>query len=264
MRQLINKIFKIIVVLMMALLGLLPDTVSALATSSNNTSTTITSTTNSQSNVNKQNQTQVLSNIISKGNQEISRRLKNLTNLASLIDSATKLTASDKTTLLGEVSSTITGLNSLKTTLDNATNISQAVSDVQSIVSEYRVYVLVYPKIHLIKVADDQQAIELKLTTLASKLASRFTNHSSVNNLVTLKTDLSDMNSQISTAQAISSSVESTVITLQPTDYNANHTVLEGYNSQLQTARSDIISAISYAKTIILSLQASNSTNSAK
>jgi len=41
-------------------------------------------------------------------------------------------------------------------------------------------------------------------------------------------TDLAAMNSDISSAQSISSSIEQSVVPLQPTDYDTNHSVLSG------------------------------------
>jgi hypothetical protein len=50
---------------------------------------------------------------------------------------------------------------------------------------------------------------------------------------------LSDISSNISAVHAISSNIESAVIGLQPTDYNSNHAVLTGNNTQLKAAYTD-------------------------
>lgn len=206
---------------------------------------------------------QTIANIISKGNEEIDRRINNLNKLTSLIDSSTKLTSAEKTTLTDDINTTISGLNTLKTQLDSATTLTDAINDVKSIYTEYRVYALLDPKIHLIKVSDDQQAIEAKLTDLSSKLQTRITDAQNAGQDVSvLNSDLANMNGLINSAENISSSVETAVINLQPTDYNSNHSVLEGYNTQLKTAREDIKSALMQAKTIISTLEASNSSTS--
>jgi hypothetical protein len=197
-----------------------------------------------------------LPTIISKGDQEITRRLTTLSTLTSKINAATKLSASDKTTLTSEVSSTISGLNTLKSQLDAETTVAAAKTDVANIFSEYRVYALVAPKIGLIKVADDQQVTESKLAALSTKLQARITaDQTAGKNVTTLQADLNDMNAQVSASQAISSNMESTVISLQPTDYNSDHTLLSGDSAKLKTAHTDNAAAVTDGKNIIAGLK---------
>lgn len=198
-----------------------------------------------------------LSDIKTKGDQEITRRLTSLNTLSAKITAATKLTASDKTTLTNEVSSTISGLTDLKTQLDNETTLSGAKTDAQAIYSQYRVYALVAPKIGLIKVADDQQVTETRLIALSQKLQARITaDQQAQKDVTSLQNQLTDLNTKVAAAQAISTKVESSVIGLQPTDYNSDHAVLSGYNDQLKTARGDDQAAITDAKNIIAGLKA--------
>jgi len=202
------------------------------------------------------NQQQRLQNIISKGNEEIDRRLTTLGTLTSKINAATKLTADDKAALSNEVSTTIQGLTGLKVQLDADTTLSAAHIDAKNIYTEYRVYALVAPKVSLIKVADDQQAIQANLTTLAQKLQSRITTEeTSGKSIATLQNELNDMKSEIAAAHSISSSMEANVVNLQPSDYNSNHALLMGDSTQLQNAHSDDKTAYSDAKSIISTLK---------
>lgn len=190
--------------------------------------------------------------IINRGNNEISRRLSKLNGLTAKVNSAAKLTAGDKATLSQAVTDQINSLTGLKTKLDADTDVATARTDAQSIISDYRVYVLVVPKVYLVRTADDQQVAEGKLSDLATKLQSRL---ASVKAASVLQAALSDMTSKVSTAQGISSSVESSVIGLQPSDYNSNHSTLSGYRDQLKTAQNDLQGAVSDAKTIITGLK---------
>lgn len=197
-----------------------------------------------------------IQNIITKGNEEIDRRLVTLNTLTAEITAATHLTAGDESTLSAEVSTSISGLMTLKTELDAATTITAAHNDAEDIYTEYRVYALVAPKVDLIKVADDQQVVQAKLTSLAGKLQTRIASEQQAGKSVaTLQGDLSDMNSQIAAASAISSNIESTVIGLQPTDYNSNHEVLSGDGTQLKTAHTDDQNALNDAKNIVTALK---------
>ncbi|HUA13126.1 MAG TPA: hypothetical protein VL989_01340 [Candidatus Sulfotelmatobacter sp.] len=232
------------------------DATNTIGTAGNTGSIGIASNPNPNVSTCNNNSTQELQTIITRGNQEINRRLASLSKLSTLISSASKLTPSDQTYLQNEVSSTVSGLQTLQTQLDSATTVCTARTDAQNIFSEYRVYALVVPKVWLVKEADDQQVAEAKLSTLAGDLQTRLTNAGSgVPNLSQLQSDLTSMQSEISSAQSISSSVESSVIYLTPSDYDLNHSVLEGYNTQLKTARQDNQQALAYAKDITAGLK---------
>ncbi len=206
--------------------------------------------------VNADNATNRLANIKSKGDSEISRRLTTLNTLSSKISSYTKTSASDKQALTAEVTAEINGLTALKTKLDAETTVAAAASDVSSMVTEYRVYALLVPKVALIKTADDQQAVEAKLQAMASKLQTRITAAKTAGTDVTaMQASLDDLNAKVTAAVAISSSVEQKVLALQPNDYNSDHTVLGGYRDQLKTAHSDNLAAYADAKSIVTALK---------
>jgi hypothetical protein len=209
------------------------------------TSTTLTTT-----------QQQHLSTIISRGDQEIARRLTQLNKLSSLITAATHLTATDKTSLSTEVSNEVTGLTALKAKLDAETTLTGAITDAQSIVTDYRVYALITPKVWLVKTADDQQTVEDKLTALAAKLQTRLDSaKSSGKDTTSAQTTLTDMTTQTKAAQAISAAMEAKVLPLLPTDFNSDHTILSGDYAQLKTAHTDNETAYSDAKTVISDLK---------
>ncbi len=197
-----------------------------------------------------------LQNIITKGNQEIARRLSTLNALSNRISSTTKLSAADQASLQAEVTIESSGLTTLKAQLDTATTVSAAGTAAQDVITEYRVYALVVPKVFLIKTADDQQVVQTKLTGLAQKLQTRITaDQTAGKDVSTLQTELTSLNGTISSAQSISSSVEQNVLPLQPSDYDSDQTVLAQYYSQLKTAHADNQTAYTNAKTIVSDLE---------
>lgn len=197
-----------------------------------------------------------LTAIQTKGDQEIARRLTSLNKLTDKINSAGKLTATSKTSLVSEVNSTIDGLNTQKSTLDTATTLTDAKTAAQQILTDYRVYALVVPKVHLVKLSDDIQAVSAKLTTLSTRLQARIDAAKTAGKAVaTLQTQLDDMKAKITDANTIASGIETGVIGLQPTDYNSNHQVLAGDMAKLKTARTDNIAAFTDAKNIVTALK---------
>lgn len=236
-----------------ALALLLSVTLMGMASAQSNTANT-TNTSNSASVASKQHI--AMANIISKGNAEINRRETSLTALYARITGAKNLTSSDQSYLLSEAQTEASGLNNLKTVLDACTTFTCAKSNAQSIITEYRVYALILPKVQLTRMADDQQVIETALITLATKLQSRITNAQTAgNDVTTLQTDLNSMVADSNAATVISKNLEATVLPLQPSDYDANHDVLAGDLTQLQTARTDLQNAVTLAKTIITGLK---------
>jgi hypothetical protein len=197
--------------------------------------------------------TDTLSTIIAKGNAAIAERLVTLNNLIGVINSTTnKLTPSDRAYLLSEVNGEISGLTNLKTQLDAETTVSAARADYLDIFTQYRVYLLVNPKVRMVKAADDQQATESKLTTLAGKLQTRIDEASKDGKNVTqVQTWLNDMETNTSNAKGISSTIETIVLTITPAQYDADPTILKGDLAQLQQAHSDNKAAYNYAKEIV-------------
>jgi hypothetical protein len=194
--------------------------------------------------------------IINRGNNEISRRLSTLQGLTTKITSATKLSASDQASLSDEVTSEVTGLTSLKAKLDADTTVAAARTDAQSIITGYRVYAFIVPKIGLVKAADDQQVAESKLTALVPKLQSRVDAAKAAGkNVTSLASGLTDMSTQISNAQGILPSVSASIISLQPSDFNTNHKVLSDYRDKLKTAQTDIRAAVTDANSIVNALK---------
>jgi hypothetical protein len=198
-----------------------------------------------------------LQTIISKGNQEIARRLATLGTLSSKLNAATKLSAADKASLTSEVATATSGLTSLKTQLDAETTVAGASQDAQSIISGYRVYALVVPKVHLVKQADDEQSTDTKLTALAAKLQTRLTTAQKAGkNVTAVQAQLTDLLAKVSAAQSIASGIETDVVGLKPTDFNSNHSVLSGDAAQLKTAHADNQAAYQDAKSIVAGIKA--------
>ncbi|HUD07128.1 MAG TPA: hypothetical protein VMR34_04525 [Candidatus Saccharimonadales bacterium] len=226
--------------------ALTSTTTNSTSTSGSTTTTTLTAT----------QQAQHLTNIISKGNQEITRRLTTLGTLSRKISSSTKISATDKTTLSAEVNTEITGLTSLKTQLDADTTLTAAGTDATSIFTEYRVYALVVPKVELTKTADDQQITEAKLSSLAQSLTIEInTEKTNGKDTTSVTATLTDMTTQIANAQAISSAMETKVLPLQPSDYDTDQTILSGDAAQLKMAHSENEAAYADAKSIVATLK---------
>lgn len=197
-----------------------------------------------------------LDNLKSHGTAEIDRRISNLNAALLKLNATTKLTAADKTALTNTINAEISGLNTLKAKLTADTDLATARTDVQSIVSDYRVYVLLLPKTRLVASADRFTAVENQLTQLSVKLQTKVDAAKTAGkDVTTMQVSLTDLKNKLADAQEKSTSVIAPLLALQPTDYNQNHAVLVNYRNSLMAAHDGVMAARDDAKSVIQALK---------
>jgi hypothetical protein len=203
--------------------------------------------------------TQHLDNLKTKGAAEIRRRETNLTAALTAIEANTKLASADKISLAGQVQGEISNLQSLATKLVADTTVTTAAADVQSIITEYRVYVLLLPKVRLVASADRFAVVEGKLSAIATTLQAKITSEKAAGkNVTAMQTQLTDLTTQTAAATTKSAGVVSPLLALQPADYNTDHAVLASYRATLGTALTEITAARNDAQLIVKALDALN------
>ncbi len=204
-----------------------------------------------------QTQQERMNNLKTRADNEVSRRVTSLSSLISRINLMKHLSASQKSTFIASINSQINSLNTLKTKLDNDTDLTTLKTDVQSIVDSYRVFVVYMPQIELLAAADRIDDIAMKLNDLATKLQIRLTSASARgNNITSLETTLKDMTSKVADAVTQYNNVDSSIIPLTPTGYPGNKTTLIAARKMIQTGHQDLVAALQDAKTIIQGLKA--------
>ncbi|HSX00984.1 MAG TPA: hypothetical protein VLF67_01965 [Candidatus Saccharimonas sp.] len=193
--------------------------------------------------------TVALNNLKTKGAAEIDRRLTALNSVLTITIGAKTLT--------DQIQAEITSLTALKTKLAADTKLSTARTDVQSIVTEYRVYALMLPKVRLINLSDRFDGIGRKFVELHDKLQTKVADAKSAgHDVAALQTALDDMKAKLDAAAAVYAGVADKVLALQPTDYNSDHAVLLQYRENYADARTDYKAAHDDAKTVIDGLKA--------
>ena len=199
---------------------------------------------------------QRLDNLKKSADREITRRLTTLGTLTSQVAAMVRLNATDKAALTSQISGEITDLTALKAKIDSDTDLATARTDAAAIVTDYRVYALIVPKVHLLRTADIQLTNEDKLSTFATKLQTRIdAAKANGKNVTAIQATLNDMNTQTASARTITQSADQALRALQPGDYNSNHSVLSNIMSQLRNAHQDIEMANKDAHQIVGALQ---------
>lgn len=183
---------------------------------------------------------------------QINQRLTDLNNALTRMHSLVKLSDDQKSQFAGEIQTDITGLTALKAKCDADTDLTTLKSDYKSIFTQYRVYAVFLPQIHLLIASDTMAVTNAQLSDLATKLQSRIQEAGNPSNLTSL---LTDMQSKISDSHTQYQTIESQITPLTPNSFNTDptgtKTTEQTARSELKTGVSDLHTAWSDAKQIV-------------
>jgi hypothetical protein len=185
------------------------------------------------------------------GDCEINRRFTTLTALSSAITASKVMTASDAAALRSEISSTRSGLTSLKATLDSATVVLALKADIVKIATDYRVYLLVVPQVHLVNAADGVLAAQSKFTDINTKLSARIaTAKAAGKDTAAAQSDLDAMNAAVAKAVGLATPLPAALLALTPAQYNAGTAgpVISNARAAGVSARDNLKSALADAQ----------------
>ncbi len=202
------------------------------------------------------NQAERMTDLKSRADTEISRRITALNKILGRLSTIKHLTDAQKVSFTTQIQNEITTLTSLKTKIDADTDLTTLKTDVQSIVTAYRVYALFIPQIQLVAAADRELNVADEITTLAGKLQTRIQNAQTAgNNTATLQADLTDMQNKIADAKTHANNAIALVTPLTPSGYPGNKGVMQNARALLQTGHQDLVAAGKDAKSIIQGLR---------
>jgi hypothetical protein len=172
------------------------------------------------------------------GDTAITARLAVLQQLSGEVNGAKHLSAGDVSTLLGQISADTSGLTQLKTTIDAETNGANLVTELKSIVTSYRVYVEMVPKVHLVRAADWVVDVTTTITNVEPKLQAAI---SAKGNPSAAVAAYSDLVTKVSAAEGLASGLTGQLEGLTPAEYpSPAQTTLHGDRQALGTAANDL------------------------
>src|SRR5450432_2369587 len=162
------------------------------------------------------------------GDCEINRRFVTLDGLTSRVNHSTVLTADHKTDLIsgGGINpasfvSEHAGLTTLKATIDSDTTIASLRTDIAKIAPDYRVYLLVVPKTHIVAAADGAAKTSARFVPLASELQNLINQAKADGKDVTAaQAKLDDLNAKVGKANGLIAPVVGSIMSLSPADWN--------------------------------------------
>ena len=193
------------------------------------------------------------------GNCEVARRFTTLDSVASHVSGSKVLTSSDSAALSSEIASTRSGLTSLKAQIDAETSLAALKTEVRKIATDYRVYLLVVPQVHLTNASDAVLAAQTKFAAVNTNLAARIaTAKAAGKNTTAAQVDLDTMNAAVAAAAGLASPLPAQLLPLTPAEYNAGTAgpVLAAARTAIVAARNDLKSAVADAKACRAALKA--------
>ena len=180
-----------------------------------------------------------LSRIQSRADAMITNRINDLNKLLSRIQSDTHLSADEKVSLTTTINTTITHLQSLKTKIDADTDATIARTDAQSIVTSYRVYVVLEPQARLLIIIDNLQTASTNVATLVTKVQSLLnTLKGEGKDMTNAQTALTDISTQLNTINGLLTTDKSLLTGVSVTTTNPQ-SIFTQVRKDLATVRAD-------------------------
>ena len=201
--------------------------------------------------------------IVNRADEEITRRITALTDLSTRVGAMARLSANEQESLSTTIESQIAALSALKAKIsaDEAANSTTTLkTDVQSIITSYRIYMLVLPQGAIEAAADRILTISGIMSDLSAKFSSRISAAATAgNNVSSSQAALADMNAKIADANTQVQAANTEVASLTPD--NGSSTLMQANTAALQDARAkivasqhDLIAARADAMTIVKAL----------
>lgn len=159
---------------------------------------------------------------------------------------------SDQAALITWMQGDVSGLQQLDQTIQADTTAAAAKADAQKVFTDYRVFALVIPVVHMVRAADlatnkiapDFQAAEPKLQAAITKRGA-----------TSLQPLLDDLKTQVANAVQLASPLPGQLEGLRPPAWNANHALLQPDRQALETVRTDLRTAREDSRKIVAGLK---------
>jgi hypothetical protein len=180
----------------------------------------------------------------------ITGRLNDLAKMQTALAGYKDVPDAARGTLTQLLSSDVSGLTALKTKVAGETTEAAVRADGKAMVDDYRVYILVAPKVHLTHALDVETAALARLQKAHDTLAARLAKDPSADTQAN-KDLLADMTTSIQAAGSAVAGKDAALLALQPgPDGKALSASVKGVSGAAKSARDDIKKAVDDAKKV--------------
>ena len=182
----------------------------------------------------------------------IDGRLAFLRALSLAVNNARALTSAHKSTLSTLIATDQTDLSALKTKVAGETTVEAVKDDATHMVNDFRVYLLVGPKVRLVVAADNGAAVASKLAQIRDRLAAALDKAAANGTDVTdARAKLADLDTKLAAANQALAGQADAALAIQPgPDGDAIRAALAPIRQNIHTAREDLRGAVQDARAI--------------
>jgi cell pole-organizing protein PopZ len=192
-----------------------------------------------------------------RAHEAINRRLETLARLAARVRDNRHLSDAHRVALSDLLEAQRRGLSALDEKIQADTGSETLKTDVKAIVTDYRVYLLTVPKVHLVIGADTELAAAAKLDEVATRLQAKVDEAAAAGeDVAEAQRHLDAMKGKDSETRTRASGVAGAVLPLVPQDYPGNKPVLEAGQTALKAGRSALHDAGRLARQVVADLKA--------
>lgn len=192
-------------------------------------------------------------------------RTTDLTKAMTTLQSMQRLSTDTRTQLVAQVQTNISDLTALQEKIAGDTDLETIKTDVRSIITAYRVYIVVLPQVRGLAVVDRLQSFTQTLTTLQTRIQTKTTELKSAgNDTSAIQSNIDQAAAKMTEAQAAITRAETSFTDMQVDDPTGSTTLKATGQAQLQIARQDLRQAresLVKAITLLKSMIANTSTN---
>jgi hypothetical protein len=166
------------------------------------------------------------------------------------VQHAQHLSSAHKTTLTGLISADQSGLADLRTKVAGETTLAAVKADDQHMVDDFRIYILVGPKVRLTVAADAESAASTALEKAADALSAAIAAAKNAGKDTTkAEADLADLNAKVAAAKSAVAGQADTLLAIQPgPDATAITGKVKTVRTAVKTAGQDLHKAAADAK----------------
>jgi hypothetical protein len=187
--------------------------------------------------------------------KEVTRRIESLNKLILRISEFKKLSTTQKTSLTTQVQAEIDKLTALQIKIQADADLTTLKTDVQSIVTDYRIFALFMPKVQILGAADRLFTTADEMSSHAAMLETKINEQQTKGNDVSaLQTLLTDMKAKVADAKTQGQSAIDTVSPLTPEGFPDNKTQLQSARQMIETGIKDLNTARQDARKITVGL----------
>jgi hypothetical protein len=180
----------------------------------------------------------------------VSKREVTINQLTAALAKRSHVSDAHRSTLSGLFTSDATGLQTVNATVHADTTCKQAVTDGRTVVTNFRVYMLLAPQTHLVAASDTGTYGAGRLTAVEPKLQAGIDAISDPTKKAQAQAAFEDLVAQAKTATDDFAGVGDAVLALTPATMPAGQSTLDVERAKVTSGRTAVTAAVQDAKTI--------------